>query len=96
MRMFAHVDELGPLCEAVGLIDVLIDRSDPAMQFELAELEGAPEAESGAEGRSEESDEGAGGRNRVHVGSPEFGHLKGYDMNALCERVVVTGRKPSS
>ena len=33
-------------------------------------------------------------RNRVHVGSKEFDHLKEWDMNALCARVVVTGVKP--
>lgn len=33
-------------------------------------------------------------RNAVHVGSPEFRHLQQFDMNALCARVVVTGRRP--
>jgi hypothetical protein len=33
-------------------------------------------------------------RNRVHVGSAEFRHLQDLDMNDLCERVVLVGRKP--
>ena len=29
----------------------------------------------------------------MHVGSAEFEHLRHLDMNALCERVIVVGRK---
>ena len=86
MRMFADVAELEPMCAAVGFADVLVDRSDPAMQFEL-EL---PTAERG----SAEGALVAEQRNRVHVGSAEFEHLRDFDLNAICERVVVTGRKP--
>ena len=34
-------------------------------------------------------------KSRVHVGSDEFRHLRGYDMNSLAARVVVTGVKRS-
>ena len=34
-----------------------------------------------------------GGREKIHVGSTEFKHLEGYDMNDLCARVVVYGEK---
>ena len=34
-------------------------------------------------------------KSRVHVGSDEFRHLSGYDMNSLAARVVVTGVKRS-
>ena len=30
----------------------------------------------------------------VHVGSAEFEHLSAIDMNDICARVVVYGRKP--
>ena len=33
-------------------------------------------------------------RNRVHVGSAEFVHLRNFDMNAIAARVVVSGVKP--
>ena len=33
-------------------------------------------------------------RKRVHVGSKEFEHLKNFDMNKLCARVVFHGKKP--
>ena len=33
---------------------------------------------------------------QVHVGSREFEHLRDYDMNALCARVVVTGTRPAA
>lgn len=35
-------------------------------------------------------------RRQVHVGSREFEHLRDYDMNALCARVVVTGTRPAA
>ena len=33
---------------------------------------------------------------QVHVGSREFEHLRDYDMNALCARVVVTATRPGA
>ena len=94
MRMFAPLESLRPACEAAGLANVLIDESDSLMSFELPEDEdgGAtaekPPREAGADAAAEPQ------RNRVHVGSAEFEHLASYDVNELCARVVVTGRKP--
>ena len=62
-----------------------IDTSDSLMAFEIDDA--SPEA-------AESSNNAQ--RNRVHVGSKEFEHLKNFDMNELCARVVVTGRKPAS
>ena len=33
---------------------------------------------------------------QVHVGSREFEHLRDYDMNALCARVVVVATRPGA
>ena len=55
------------------------------MAFELpeeVELEDASEAG------------GARQRNAVHGGSAAFEHLKEVDVNELCARVTVTGRRP--
>ena len=95
MRMFAPLDSLRPACEAAGLADVLIDDSDSLMSFELPEDEAGgataekPPREAGADAAAEPQ------RNKVHVGSAEFEHLASYDVNELCARVVVTGRKPA-
>ena len=82
MQMFMPLDELKPVVEASGLTDVRIDTSDSLMAFEI-------------DGSSPEVADTANNaqRNRVHVGSEEFEHLKNFDMNELCARVVVTGRK---
>ena len=107
MRMFIEQAALAPTCEAAGFTDVVVDASDSEMQFELPELATAdasgagespqPPATGTATGGDGRANQGVGRaeRNQVHVGSAEFSHLAGYDMNALCARVVVTGRKPA-
>lgn len=89
MRMFIQLSELQPLCEKLGFEDVNVDLSDPDMQFDIDE---GSEASSGQ--KSSDAEERA--RNHVHVGSKEFEHLRGYDMNSICARVTVTGTKASS
>lgn len=104
MRMFAELGSLQPAVEAAGLIDVKIDDSDSLMAFELPgydEEAAAPrrdetESDEAAEKRTEEDVAAAAAkpsRNRVHVGSAEFRHLRDFDLNSICARVVVTGRK---
>ena len=48
------------------------------------------------EGTQSKSDAQQRAKNQVHVGSAEFEHLKGYDMNELCARVIVYGTKPTN
>lgn len=43
---------------------------------------------------SEEEQKEQANRNKVHVGSEEFKHLKDYDMNKICARVCVIAKKP--
>mmetsp|Transcript_55591 Transcript_55591/g.110412 ORF Transcript_55591/g.110412 Transcript_55591/m.110412 type:complete len:464 (-) Transcript_55591:116-1507(-) len=102
MRMFIQVNELAPICEGLGFRDVIVDRSDPLMQFSLESLETERSkvggerivADSALAPREPPEAQAGRQRNAVHVGSTEFDHLRGLDMNALCERVVVFGRKP--
>ncbi len=83
MRMFVHLDKLKPTCEAIGFRDVVIDIEDPDLEWEL---EGVDETDMAPE-------KDFSGRSKMHVGSEEFKHLENYDMNQLCARVVVCGRK---
>ena len=56
-----------------------------------------PPCPRGAEGATEPSEDTARrARNQVHVGSREFEHLRDYDMNALCARVVVVATRPGA
>ena len=89
MRTFIHVDELAPLLGELGFEAVVVDQSDSLMQFELP---GFTDDDAGA-AASEAANEG---RNQVHVGSAEFSHLADLDMNSICARVVVAGRKPAA
>ena len=109
MQMFMPIEELKPIVEASGLTDVVIDASDSLMAFEVRHWVSTCEplaccAQSPVDRErrpaqidddSPEASESANNtrRNRVHVGSKEFEHLKNFDMNELCARVVVTGRK---
>lgn len=66
-----------------------------------ADAEAAGEGKGGGEGGGEGEGAGAAAesgltkRKKVHEGGgDEFKHLVNYDMNELCARVVVIGRKP--
>lgn len=92
MRMFIEIDELKPLCESLGFVNVVIDTSDSLMSFREEELEKLTEEELSIL-RDGDPDSG-GDRHKIHSGSPEFKHLEKYDMNELCARVVVYAEKP--
>lgn len=83
MKMFMPMKEVLPMCERVGYTDVVVDDSDGSMSMELPLLEEVME--------NDNPD-----RNKVHVGSSDFGHLEDYDMDELCTRVCIVARKPSS
>lgn len=86
MKMFYPKNALVPLCEKLGYVDVIVDESDSSMSMELP-LEVM-------ESENENPNPPSQQRNKVHVGSAEFKHLEGYDMDALCARVCVVARKP--
>lgn len=80
MRMFVKQEDILPMCKELGFRDVEVDDSDSLMTFELPE-----------EAREETNPE----RSKIHVGSEAFRHLENYDMNKICARVCVVGKKPS-
>ncbi|KOO24749.1 methyltransferase type 11 [Chrysochromulina tobinii] len=96
MRMFSELHSLRPLATAAGFTSIELDTSDMAMAFELpvpdaARVDtGARASLSSADGASRSNQ-----RNQVHVGSPEFKHLRDLDVNAICGRVVISGIKPA-
>jgi ubiquinone/menaquinone biosynthesis C-methylase UbiE/uncharacterized iron-regulated protein len=81
MRMFIHQDKLVPICEELGFKDVYLDTSNSEMQFELSDDEEMATNEE---------------RTQIHGGSKEFQHLRDYDINSMCARVVIFGRKPEA
>lgn len=79
MKMFIPKNDLKPLCEKLGFTDVFVDDSDSEMSMEIPD---------------EIWEESNPGRNKVHVGGPEFDHLENFDVDALCARVCVVAKKP--
>ena len=95
MQTFVPLKDLRPTVEAAGFTDVEIDTSDSLMAFEVDEGSGGGGDEDAEEGQQSADDAEQRAKSRVHVGSDEFRHLRGYDMNSLAARVVVTGVKRS-
>ena len=81
--MFIHKKELEPICSQVGFKDIIVDDSNSLMSFELPDYDVSKEEESNNTNR-----------NKVHVGSDEFSHLKDFNMNELCARVNIYAVKP--
>jgi hypothetical protein len=109
MQVFAKLADLEPMVREIGFEAVEIDMSDSLMAQEVdVEQEEEEEEERGEEkdrlstieerlekmGEAEDGKD-ARGRKRVHGGGGEdFKHLGNFDMNELCARVVVIGKKP--
>ena len=81
MKMFIAKDEIKPMCERIGYLDVVVDDSDSSMTMEIPE---------------EVLENSNPSRNRVHVGGDDFKHLENYDMDKICARVCVVAKKPLS
>jgi len=99
MQTFARMEELVPMLEALGFVDIEIDFSDSLMEVEEEEeLDDEEEPDNMAEEESDESgeEEDSEGRFKVHneEGRESFRHLENFDMNTLCARVVVKAKKP--
>merc|ERR1711957_295780 len=90
------MEELVPMLEALGFVDIEIDFSDSLMEVE-EELDDEKEHDNMAEEESDESGEegDSEGRFKVHneEGRESFRHLENFDMNTLCARVVVKAKK---
>ena len=92
MRMFVPLDELKPICEECGFAETNVDMSNSEMQFEIEGLEDT--RGSTIKDKEGNNDVNEAGRKQIHGASKEFDHLKEYDINAICCRVTVFGRKP--
>lgn len=85
MQMFIHKSQLDPICSKVGFKDILVDDSNSLMSFSVP----------GLQEQIEEENKKQNERYKVHVGSEEFSHLKDFNMNELCSRVILKGVKPA-
>jgi len=91
MQTFAKIEELRPMLEDLGFVDIDFDFSDSLMEVEL-EMDEEVKIEN-IDGENEEDEEG---RYKVHnkEGRQQFRHLENINMNDLCARVVIKARKP--
>ena len=80
-------DAIKPMIEEIGFVDVVIDDSNSLMCFE-------DDSEETTDNNENNANEDSRKKSAVHVGSAEFKHLSSLDMNDICARVVVYGRKP--
>lgn len=65
MRMFEPIENLEPICKAIGFEDFVLDDKNSLMAYELPEevFEGQEEEKMNPN------------RSQIHVGSEEFKHL---------------------
>lgn len=100
MQTFARIDELVPMLEGLGFVDIEIDVSDSLMEVEeedtTFEGESRREDENNVDTPGDEMDDEEG-RFKVHneEGQKQFRHLENFDMNQLCARVVIKASKAS-
>jgi arsenite methyltransferase len=100
MQTFARIDEVVPMLQELGFVDIQIDLSDSLMEIpepdqETEENEGGDDDNEREEENLTDAVEGEG-RFKVHNGEgrERFRHLENFDMNLLCARVVIKARKP--
>ena len=93
MRVFMPLVRAESMLDRVGFKEVGVDSSNSLMTYTLEVEE---EAGGGAEGGAVEvpSETERQSRRKIHVGSDDFKHLENFDMNQLCARVILHGRKP--
>ncbi|TRY72743.1 hypothetical protein TCAL_00189 [Tigriopus californicus] len=82
LRVFMPLSQVKTLLSDIGFTDLQVDMSDSKMSLEID-----PQFVD----RDGEFD--PRGRKRIHFGSEEFQHLQDLDMNEICARVVISGRK---
>lgn len=89
MRVFYPLNQLKPLLESIGYTDIFIDMSDCLMSDPNDEKEEKEKTEEQKRLEEEKNKDRA-----FHFNDPKYEHLKNFDMNSLCARVVVYARKP--
>jgi len=90
MRVFMPLVRAQPMLDHIGFEAVEVDASNSLMTYTLEveeEEQVANEAIAAAETERQN-------RKKIHVGSDDFKHLEDFDMNELCARVILHGRKP--
>lgn len=93
MQTFAKIEELRPMLEELGFVDIEFDFSDSLMEVEVeVEIDDDGKIKN-EDGEIEEDEEG---RYKVHneEGREQFRHLENVNMNDLCARVVIKAKKP--
>ena len=96
MQTFAKLNEIKPMLEELGFIDIEIDLSDSLM--EVQEVEDSSLTELQRNLNDEDNCNSTDNTNRYKVhnedGRKRYIHLENFDMNELCARVVIKARKP--
>jgi len=100
MRVFMPLMRARPMLDHIGFQEVGIDSSNSLMTYTLeveedAEAEGAVGGNAAAPSGAPQAEDGQN-RKKIHVGSEEFKHLENFDMNQLCARVILHGKKPDN
>jgi len=100
MRVFMPLVRAQPMLDHIGFEAVEIDTSNSLMTYTLEveePIENAPVG-NGAVGNVPVENGTAevemANRKKIHVGSDDFKHLEDFDMNQLCARVILHGKKP--
>jgi len=94
MRVFMPLKDAESMLENIGFQAIKVDQSDSTMTLDIQVPEEELEQGEMKMQSSENSTQSEKKRQGVHVGSPEFSHLKDYDMDKLCARVTLIGTKP--
>lgn len=82
LRVFMPLSQVKTLLSDIGFTDLHVDMSDSKMSLEIEPQFADTDGEFDPRGRK-----------RIHFGSEEFEHLQDLDMNEICARVVISGRK---
>jgi len=98
MNVFMKLNEIEPMLKKIGFTDINIDLSNSRMDlWDLEALDVQEEISNldpkEREKYTKEAYEKRKEDSSVHSGSERFQHLEEFDMNELCARVVITGRK---
>ena len=110
MRVFMPLVRAQPMLSHIGFEGVEVDSSNSLMTYTLEvdgegedveqqqlqqdplQQQQEPLLPSSSNGTAAEADRQS--RRKIHVGSDDFKHLENFDMNQLCARVILHGRKP--
>ena len=109
MQVFMPLQDANPMLNNLGFSNVEIDTSDSKMTMEIEIPEELRNIHSDSDSSnntlsSHQNNSGSmpnqrgennlSERKRIHIGSAEFDHLKNFNMDELCARVVLHGKKP--